>query len=63
MLSCKQATVLMSQSQDRKLGLKEKLNLRLHLLMCKGCRNFDRQMAFLRQATSKLVANFKQPHE
>lgn len=63
MLSCKRATVLMSQSQDRELGFMERLNLRLHLLMCIGCRNFDQQMAFLRRATNKLVANLKEPHE
>ncbi|MFA7282708.1 MAG: hypothetical protein WC100_21685 [Sterolibacterium sp.] len=63
MLSCRQATELMSQAQDRKLGLTERMNLGVHLLMCIGCRNFDRQMAFLRRATSKLVANFKEPHE
>lgn len=63
MLSCRQATELMSQAQDRKLGLTERMNLGVHLLMCIGCRNFDRQMAFLRRATSKLVANFKEPQE
>lgn len=63
MLSCKQATELMSQAQDRKLGLPEKLSLRLHLMMCIGCRNFDQQMAFLRRATHKLAANFKEPRD
>jgi predicted anti-sigma-YlaC factor YlaD len=50
MLSCKEATRLMSDAQDRKLGLAERLQLDLHLAICKGCRNFGDQMAFLRRA-------------
>ena len=50
MLSCKDATRLMSEAQDRKLGLAERLRLDMHLAMCKGCRNFNEQMAFLRRA-------------
>ncbi len=50
MLSCKEATHLMSEGQDRKLGAGEQLQLRLHLAMCSGCRNFRVQMDFLRAA-------------
>jgi hypothetical protein len=50
MLSCKQVTRLLSEGQDRKLTLIERLSLRLHLAMCKGCANFGRQMDFLRTA-------------
>lgn len=50
MLSCKQATELMSQEQDRRLGLAERLALRLHLWICAGCANYRRQMAVLRVA-------------
>lgn len=37
MLSCKEATHVMSAAQERELGLRERIALRLHLLMCKGC--------------------------
>ncbi len=50
MLSCKQASALMSQSQDRKLTAGERWRLRLHLSLCTGCRQFDRQLTFLRAA-------------
>jgi hypothetical protein len=50
MLSCKQATELMSQEQDRRLALAERIGLRLHVLICSACSNYRRQMAFLRQA-------------
>lgn len=61
MLSCKEATELMSQRQDRQLGLMERISLRLHLLMCVGCRHFDEQMDFLRQATTRMADKFREP--
>jgi hypothetical protein len=51
MLNCKQASHLLSEAQDRKLDLRERLPLRLHLAMCEGCSNFRKQMDFLRLAT------------
>lgn len=48
MLKCTQATLLLSESQDRPLTLSERLSLRAHLLMCTGCRNFSQQLPVLR---------------
>lgn len=48
MLSCKEATRLMSQELDRPLGLSERIGLRLHVLICTGCSNFRRQMGAMR---------------
>jgi predicted anti-sigma-YlaC factor YlaD len=31
----------------------QKANLRHHLLMCEGCRNFNKQMQFLRERLKK----------
>lgn len=50
MLSCKEVTHLLSDGQDRKLTLAERINLEMHLAMCKGCSNFRKQMEFLRTA-------------
>ncbi|WP_350306620.1 anti-sigma factor family protein [Photorhabdus viridis] len=52
MLSCYQATRLMSQAQDEKIMLSQRVNLMLHLRMCAGCRNFRQQLADLRTITS-----------
>jgi len=52
--SCKEVSHLVSQGLDRELGLGERLRLRAHLAICNGCRNFKRQMEFLRRAISKL---------
>ncbi len=53
MLDCKRATALMSQGMDKKLGMLQKTSLRLHLMMCEGCRNFNKQMRFLREGLRK----------
>lgn len=54
MMNCKQATHLMSQALDRPLRPGERLALWLHLLMCGGCANFQKQMAFLRLTCRRL---------
>ncbi|HWD21708.1 MAG TPA: zf-HC2 domain-containing protein [Burkholderiales bacterium] len=55
MLSCKEATHLVSQGLDRRLGLAERVALRLHLAICDGCSNFKKQVAFLRKAMRRLA--------
>jgi len=54
MLNCKQATRLMSQAQDQKLPLKVQMGLRLHLLICSGCTNFNKQLHFIRTACRRV---------
>lgn len=61
MLNCKQATHLMSEAQDRKLALDEQLPLRLHLFMCVGCRNYRKQLDFLRTASRELKSGGEPP--
>lgn len=50
MLSCKEATQLMSAAQERPLSVAEKMQLKLHVTICKGCARFDEQMKFIRRA-------------
>jgi hypothetical protein len=54
MMNCREATALMSQEQDRRLSLAERIGLRLHVLICTGCTNYRRQMAVLRAACRRL---------
>ncbi|PIQ11022.1 MAG: hypothetical protein CO125_11700 [Hydrogenophilales bacterium CG_4_9_14_3_um_filter_59_35] len=49
MLNCQEATRLLSESQERTLAWQERLSLKMHLMMCSGCRNFGKQMHTLRQ--------------
>ena len=53
MLSCKEITHLLSESQDRKITVSERVHLEMHLAMCKGCKNFKNQMNFLREACKR----------
>jgi len=50
MLSCKDISHLVSESEDRALTRWENLGVALHLLICRNCRRFSRQMNVLRQA-------------
>ena len=47
MLSCFKATQLISLSNERPLAFKEKAALRMHLLVCSACRNFEKNSATL----------------
>ena len=48
--TCRETSALLSQRQDRALGLWERVGLYLHLAACSGCRQFQRQLAFVRTA-------------
>lgn len=54
MYSCAQAAQLSSRAMEQPLTPAESVRLRLHLMMCKHCTNFTRQMEFLRRAARKL---------
>ena len=53
-ISCREASRLISQAQDRELSLGERVRLRIHLAICRGCRAFSAQLAFLRRAVRRL---------
>lgn len=50
MLSCKEVSLLISRSYDARLTWRQRLAVRLHLLVCEACRRFAGQMRFLRRA-------------
>lgn len=54
MINCKEATQLISQGQERTLSLAERLALKLHFLICEGCRASERQFEFLRAAARRI---------
>jgi len=56
MMNCEQATRLLSEAQDRRLGAAERTVLRMHTWICSGCRNFGGQLGFLRQAMKGFAA-------
>ncbi len=50
MLSCRETSELVSRGLDERLGLMQRLGVRLHLAMCSACRAFARQARFLHEA-------------
>ncbi len=54
MLSCKRVAQLASESLDRSLTLQERLLLRFHLLFCKFCSRYVRQLKFVQRACARV---------
>ncbi len=54
MMSCREATRLLSEAQDHPLPWRQRLGLRLHLLMCRLCARYAAQLRFLRRALRRL---------
>jgi len=44
---------MVSQSLDRKLSLSERINVKLHLLICEGCRRMLKQMKLIRALSQR----------
>ena len=59
MLTCKHASQLVSQSLDRRLTIRERFMLRLHLLVCNACSRFFMQLTLL----SKMIHRMKKQAE
>ncbi|HEU4646616.1 MAG TPA: zf-HC2 domain-containing protein [Burkholderiales bacterium] len=54
-ISCNESTRLVSQGLDRELAFGERVALRVHLVICLGCRRAGAQMQFLRKAVRELA--------
>jgi hypothetical protein len=48
LISCKDASRLISQIQEGYVPLGQRLRVRLHLIWCEACKRFERQIRFLR---------------
>ncbi len=55
MLNCKDVTKLVSDSFDRKLSLWERINMRVHLLLCKCsfCQSTPKEMDLIRDVVNE----------
>jgi len=49
MFDCREISRLVSISMDRELALRQHAGLRLHLMMCRYCARYRRQLLFLRE--------------
>lgn len=55
MLTCKQASQLISQSLDRPLSWSDRAQLRFHLFICDACYCFNHQLNQLRTAVKRIT--------
>lgn len=56
LISCHTATFLMSQGRERPLTAYERRKLKLHNALCRGCDQFEVQIADLAAAARALAA-------
>ncbi len=49
MFDCREISRLVSISMDHRLPLRKRAGLRLHLMMCRYCARYRRQLFFLRE--------------
>ena len=61
MSPCTEATRLASESLDRPLTGRERRSLRLHLMLCHLCRQYDRQLRMLHQVLHRHPETFARP--
>lgn len=47
---CSDISRLVSDSMDRKLSFYQRLGIRIHLMMCRYCARYRKQLFFLRKA-------------
>jgi hypothetical protein len=45
--SCREASRLISESQDHPLVMHQRIALRIHTLLCAACRSYERQIIFI----------------
>ena len=61
MLSCKDATRIISQSMDTSVPLVRRIRLRLHLRICEWCERYRRQLLLIRNTLRRLDAAGERP--
>jgi len=59
MLNCRDVTARASDFIDAQLPLRARVQMRMHLLMCRVCREYVRQMALVIRSLRRLPAQDK----
>jgi hypothetical protein len=54
MISCDQATYLLSKNQHEEIGFITKFKIKMHLVMCVYCRRYEKQIKFLDKIIIKI---------
>ena len=59
MITCEKAAWLISKSQDQKLSIREAVQLKMHLLGCRFCRAYQKDIGILTEG----IREFKEKSE
>ena len=54
MLTCKQASQIISQSLDNPLSRSDRMKLRFHLFICNACTRFNQQLRLIKDAVLRI---------
>lgn len=57
MINCQEATMLSSKRIEEKLGMIESFKLKLHLMLCKPCSFFAKQVEIINSTLKKISNN------
>jgi polyhydroxyalkanoate synthesis regulator protein len=49
MFSCREISYLVSKSMDERIPVRQRLGVRMHLMMCRFCARYKRQLELLRR--------------
>jgi hypothetical protein len=61
MMNCKQ--VMTKLSTDENLSLMQKIDLKFHLMMCRGCSRFKQQLTLINEGFENLISSDLQLQE
>ncbi len=56
LFNCSEISRLVSASMDRTLPLYQRIGIRIHLMMCRYCARYRRQLLFLRRVVKAMSA-------
>ena len=57
--TCKEVTRMASDAMERKLSLRQHLEMKLHLLICTLCMRYVKQLQFMRDAVQRHAAQIE----
>jgi hypothetical protein len=60
MIRCREVATLLSTDQVASQSVSRRIAVRFHLMMCRHCRRFARQLTLLKRVASDLGATFDQ---
>jgi hypothetical protein len=63
MLPCRDVTQLISESMDTSLPIGKRIGVCVHLLMCKFCSRYERQLLLIRETVRRIAATEEKPGE